>query len=69
MKNKTDARPAGAVNFKTNCSWCGERETDAEGKVMAAAFNRVPGDVCLLPRATAEAREAAGLGQIIKDEE
>lgn len=65
-KKKTSEAPAGTVHFKTNCSWDGERETDPDGKVIAAAFNLTAGKTRPLPRATAEAREAAGLGEIVE---
>ena len=44
------------VSFKTSVSWCGER------------FNYVPGDVVQLDESIAKAREAGGVGTIIKDE-
>lgn len=68
-KNKALDKPAGTVSFKTNCSWCGDRETDAHGKTVAAAFNRVAGEICTIPKATAVARAAAGLGEIVEDED
>lgn len=42
------------VEFKNGVSWSGER------------FNYGPGDLVSLPEATAKAREAAGLGVIVK---
>lgn len=44
------------VSFKTSVSWCGDR------------FNHAPGDVVQLEESVAKAREAGGVGTIVKDD-
>jgi hypothetical protein len=65
-----EKNPDDLVKFKNGTSWSGDHEfvPDEEGKMIlkAAAFSHAPGDIISIKRYIAEARQQAGLGEIVE---
>lgn len=59
----------GEVRFRNGVSWAGDDERDGDGKIIRRGFSYMPGQIIVLSEEVALAREEAGLGQILEDEE